>query len=80
MLPDSQGQIELTEIQKLVLRLYAKDGTLSVREIARKIIRPNKTMIARWVWLFEGEGLITRTGANRNMRVLVTDKGREAMR
>ena len=37
-------------------------------------------MIARWVHTFEADGLITRTGANRNVRVFVTDKGREAMR
>ena len=80
MLSATQGKIELTEIQKLVLRLYAKDAKISIREIARKIIKPNKTMIARWIKMFEDEGLITRIGSNRNMRVFVTDKGKEVMK
>ena len=67
-------------MQKLVLRLYAKDETISFREIAEKVIRPNKTMIGKWAIWFEQQGYITRIGRGRSIHVFVTEKGRKAMR
>ena len=69
----------LSDVQRLVLRLYAKNEAISIREIAKVIIRPNKTMLGRWVIQFEKDGLITRTSDRHNMKVFLTDAGRKAM-
>ena len=71
---------ELSEVQKLVLRMYAKNESISLREIARVIIHPNKTMLGVWVIEFEKNGFITRIGKGRNTKVFLTDMGRKAMR
>ena len=75
MLP---GQ-KLTDTQKVILRLYAKDSAISIRKIVKKIIKPDKTMVGVWVQEFEKIGLIKRIGIGRNMRVFVTDAGRKEM-
>ena len=69
----------LSDVQRLVLRLYAKNEAISIREIAKVIIRPNKTMLGRWVIQFEKDGLITRTSDRHNMKVFLTAAGRKAM-
>ena len=78
--PNFEANYELSEIQKLVLRMYAKNESLSLREIARVIIHPNKTMLGVWVIQFERDGFITRIGKGRNTKVFLTDMGRKAMR
>jgi len=62
------------------LRLYARNESLSLRDIAKVITRPNKTMLGRWVAQFEQNGLIIRIGNRRSMKVFLTDAGRKAMR
>ena len=69
----------LSDIQKLVLRLYSRNEAMSLREIAKVITRPNKTMLGRWVTQFEQDGFIIRIGHGRNMKVFLTDAGRKAM-
>lgn len=78
--PNFAANYELSEIQKLVLRMYAKNESISLREIARVIIHPNKTMLGVWVIQFERDGFITRIGSGRNTKVFLTDMGRKAMR
>gem|GEM_PF-4597534 len=72
--------LQINEIQKIVLRLYARNESLSLRDIAKVITRPNKTMLGRWVAQFEQNGLIIRIGNRRSMKVFLTDAGRKAMR
>jgi DNA-binding MarR family transcriptional regulator len=75
----TSDKVELTEVQRVILRMYAKNPGISLREIAKKIIHPNKTMIGVWVQWFEKEELITRIGNSNNKQVFVTEKGKKAM-
>ena len=67
----------LNDVQKVILRLYAKNEKISIRNIKKVIIKPNKTMIGRMVVQFEKDGFIKRIGKGRNMSVFITDKGRK---
>ncbi len=70
---------QLSDIQKLVLRLYAGNASISLRDIVNVIIHPNKTMLGQWVQQFEKDGLLTRTGKGHRMKVFLTDAGRKAL-
>ena len=76
---DEESNAGISEVQRLVLRLYAKNPGISIREIARKIIKPNKSIVGVWVLDFEKRGLITRIGNSNNKKVFVTDKGKKEM-
>ena len=76
---DEESNAGISEVQRLVLRLYAKNPGISIREIARKIIKPNKSIVGVWVLNFEKRGLITRIGNSNNKKVFVTDKGKKEM-
>ena len=76
---DEESNAGISEVQRLVLRLYAKNPGISIREIARKIIKPNKSIVGVWVLDFEKRGLITRIGNSNNKKVFVTQKGKKEM-
>ena len=76
---DEESNAGISEVQRLVLRLYAKNPGISIREIARKIIKPNKSIVGVWVLDFEKRGLITRIGNSNNKKVFVTEKGKKEM-
>ena len=70
---------QLSDIQKLVLRLYAGNASISLRDIVKVIIHPNKTILGQWVLQFEKDGLLTRTGKGHRTKVFLTDAGRKAL-
>ena len=76
---DEESNAGISEVQRLVLRLYAKNPGISIREIARRIIKPNKSIVGVWVLDFEKHGLITRIGNSNNKKVFVTEKGKKEM-
>ena len=76
---DEESNAGISEVQRLVLRLYTKNPGISIREIARKIIKPNKSVIGVWVLDFEKRGLIMRIGNSNNKKVFVTEKGKKEM-
>ena len=76
---DEESNAGISEVQRLVLRLYAKNPGISIRDIARKIIKPNKSIVGVWVLDFEKRGLITRIGNSNNKKVFVTEKGKKEM-
>ena len=76
---DEESNAGISEVQRLVLRLYAKNPGISIRDIARKIIKPNKSIVGVWVLDFEKLGLITRIGNSNNKKVFVTEKGKKEM-
>ena len=76
---DEESNAGISEVQRVVLRLYAKNPGISIREIARKIIKPNKSIVGVWVLDFEKRGLITRIGNSNNKKVFVTEKGKKEM-
>ena len=76
---DEESNAGISEVQRLVLRMYAKNPGISIREIARKIIKPNKSIVGVWVLDFEKRGLITRIGNSNNKKVFVTEKGKKEM-
>ena len=76
---DEESNAGISEVQRLVLRMYAKNPGISIRDIARKIIKPNKSIVGVWVLDFEKRGLITRIGNSNNKKVFVTEKGKKEM-
>ena len=76
---DEEGNAGISDVQRLVLRLYSKNPGISIRDIARKIIKPNKSIVGVWVIDFEKRGLITRIGNSNNKKVFVTEKGKKEM-
>ena len=76
---DEESNAGISEVQRVVLRLYAKNPGISIRDIARKIIKPNKSIVGVWVLDFEKLGLITRIGNSNNKKVFVTEKGKKEM-
>ena len=76
---DEESNAGISEVQRLVLRLYTKNPGISIRDIARKIIKPNKSIVGVWVLDFEKRGLITRIGNSNNKKVFVTEKGKKEM-
>ena len=76
---DEESNAGISEVQRVVLRLYAKNPGISIRDIARKIIKPNKSIVGVWVLDFEKRGLITRIGNSNNKKVFVTEKGKKEM-
>ena len=76
---DEESNAGISEVQRVVLRLYAKNPGISIREIARKIIKPNKSIVGVWVLDFEKRGLITRIGNSNNKKVFITEKGKKEM-
>ena len=77
---DEEGNAGISDVQRLVLRLYSKNPGISIRDIARKIIKPNKSIVGVWVIDFEKRGLITRIGNSNNKKVFITEKGKKEMK
>lgn len=74
---------ELTDTERVIIRLFMTNPTISVREISKKMIRPGKSHIQKLLVDFERRGFIRRKPLEADARKIftsITEKGYKAIK